>query len=53
MKPEKVFKIGSPLNEVYNYYKKRIDNSKILENLNIHVMIFSLSCHREENLIQK
>ena len=22
MKPEKVFKIGSPLNEVYNYYKK-------------------------------
>ena len=24
IKPEKVFKIGSPLNEVYNYYKKYI-----------------------------
>ena len=54
MRPEKVFKIGSPLNEVYNYYKKRIDNSKILENLNIHSDdFFLLSCHREENLDSK
>ena len=54
MKPEKVFKIGSPLNEVYNYYKKNIDNSQILEALNIRSdEFFLLSCHREENIDSK
>ena len=50
MKPEKVFKIGSPLNEVYNYYKKNIDNSQILEALNIRsdeFFLFKLSSRRK------
>jgi len=33
--PEKVIEIGSPMKEVFNYYKKNIHNSKILSSLKL------------------
>jgi UDP-N-acetylglucosamine 2-epimerase len=46
-----VIKIGSPLFEVYNYYNKDIEKSKILDLLNIKKNNFILaSIHREENV---
>ena len=38
--PDKVFKIGSPLQEVFNFYKKKILNSKILKKYKIKKIIF-------------
>tara|TARA_B100000965_G_scaffold176946_1_gene147600 strand:- start:389 stop:1507 length:1119 start_codon:yes stop_codon:yes gene_type:complete len=48
---DKVFKIGSPLDEVYNYYKDKIDNSKILKKYKLTKKNYYLvSVHREENI---
>ena len=48
---DQIFKIGSPLREVFEYYKDEIDHSKILEKLNLKKNNYILvSCHREENL---
>ena len=33
--PEKVIEIGSPMKEVFNYYKNKINNSKILKSLKL------------------
>tara|TARA_B100000787_G_C16199307_1_gene303725 strand:+ start:16987 stop:18105 length:1119 start_codon:yes stop_codon:yes gene_type:complete len=52
--PDKVFKIGSPLQEVFNFYKKKILNSKILKKYKIKKNNFYLlSVHREENIDNK
>ena len=39
--------------EVLNSQKKPIDNSKILEDLNIEPENILVSCHREENVDNK
>lgn len=49
--PDKVFKIGSPLYEVYQQNKKKIKNSKILKKLKLKKNnYFVCSIHREENI---
>ena len=49
--PERVFKTGSHMYEVLNYYKSKIDKSKILKQLNIKKnKYFIVSAHREENV---
>ena len=49
---DQVFKIGSPLLEVFQYHKDQIDSSVILEKLHLKKNSYILvSCHREENLI--
>ncbi|MBT5213533.1 MAG: UDP-N-acetylglucosamine 2-epimerase (non-hydrolyzing) [Pelagibacteraceae bacterium] len=54
LSPDRTIKIGSPMFEVLNSQKKSIDNSKILENLNLeHGKYFLISCHREENVDNK
>jgi UDP-N-acetylglucosamine 2-epimerase len=51
---DKIFKIGSPLLEVFTYYKKNIQDSGILKTLNIEKKKYFLaSCHREENVDDK
>jgi UDP-N-acetylglucosamine 2-epimerase (non-hydrolysing) len=51
---DKIIKIGSPLNEVFNAYKKNIESSKILKNLKLEKNNYILvSCHREENVEKK
>jgi len=49
--PEFVFNVGSPLFEVLDHYKKKIDNSKILKKISVKKNDFILiSTHRQENL---
>jgi len=49
--PDKIFKIGSPLDEVYNFYKDKINNSKILKKYKLKKKNYYLiSVHREENI---
>jgi len=46
-----VFVTGSPLFEVLNNYKSKIENSEILEKLNLEKgKYFVVSAHREENI---
>ena len=52
--PDKVFKIGTPLLEVFNFYKKKILKSKILKKYKLRKNDYYLvSVHREENLNNK
>ncbi len=54
LSPDRTIKIGSPMFEVLNSQKKSIDNSKILEDLNLEPgKYFLVSCHREENVDNK
>ena len=49
--PEKTFKSGSPMPEIFNHYQEDINNSKVLGNLNLKENgYFVLSSHREENV---
>ena len=49
--PDKLFKIGSPLYEVFNFYKKKIKKSKILKKMGVKKNNYFLVCvHREENI---
>ncbi len=48
---DQIVKIGSPMYEVLDYYKKQIENSKILRALGItENNYFLVSAHREENI---
>jgi UDP-N-acetylglucosamine 2-epimerase (non-hydrolysing) len=52
--PDRVIVIGSPLQEIFNYNKKKINNSTILRQLKIiENNYFLISFHREENLENK
>jgi len=52
--PQNIFVIGSPLTEVFKFYKDRINNSKILEKMQLKANNFFLvSAHREENVDNK
>lgn len=52
--PDQIIKIGSPMNEVLNYYLPIINKSKILEKLNlVRHKYFVVSAHREENIESK
>jgi len=51
IKPETVIKTGSSMLEVLQYYKTDIENSKVLENLELKEKeFFIVSAHREENV---
>lgn len=51
LSPELIIKTGSPMFEVLSYYKKRIDSSKILSELDLDSgQYFLVSAHREENI---
>jgi len=49
--PDLVIKIGSPMYEVLSHYKNQIDQSNVLERLNLEKnTYFVVSAHREENI---
>lgn len=49
--PDMVIKTGSPMFEVLTYYRKGIDNSRVLERLGLETgKFFLVSAHREENI---
>jgi len=49
--PDRVIKIGSPMYEVLEPYREKIDNSDILKSLNLKKYeYFVISSHREENV---
>lgn len=49
--PEMVINIGSPMNEVLDYYKNKIESSCILQKLSLsREGYFLISAHREENI---
>ena len=51
LSPDKIIKIGSPMKEILNYYKPKISNSKILDELKLDSLkYFLVSMHREENV---
>ena len=51
LKPETVIKTGSPMMEVLDYFRAKIDASAVLEKLNIEPQkYFLVSTHREENI---
>jgi len=48
---EHIFVTGSPMPEILNYYKEKIENSKVLEELGLKRNEYILvSAHREENI---
>lgn len=49
--PDRIIKTGSPMFEVLNFYKNKIDSSDALERLNLEQgKFFIVSFHREENV---
>jgi len=49
--PETVIKTGSPMKEILDYYKEKINQSNILHSLNLNKgNYFVVSAHREENI---
>jgi len=51
LKPDFIVKTGSPMNEVLSFYADKIQQSNILERLNVEQKKFFLvSVHREENV---
>lgn len=49
--PERVVKTGSPMFEVLNYYREKIDASDVLDRLDLlEDEYFVVSAHREENI---
>ena len=51
LRDDLIIKLGSPMYEVLNYYKNKINNSDILSILNLNSSeYFLVSIHREENI---
>jgi UDP-N-acetylglucosamine 2-epimerase len=51
LRPETVIKIGSPMKEILNYYRAKIDASDVLSRLSLKEReYFVVSAHREENV---
>jgi len=51
LRPEVVFKTGSPMKEVLAHYRERIDTSDVMERLGVlKGEFFLVSAHREENV---
>ena len=51
IKPDRIVKTGSPMAEVLDFYSEKIEDSKILQNLNLKKDgFFVVSAHREENV---
>ncbi|NUM41067.1 MAG: UDP-N-acetyl glucosamine 2-epimerase [Leptospiraceae bacterium] len=51
LSPDKVIKIGSPMYEVLNHYKEKIESSTVLKKFNLKEKeYFVVSAHREENI---
>jgi len=51
IRPETVIKTGSPMFEVLEHYRDRIERSDVLERLELEAgRYFVVSCHREENV---
>lgn len=51
LRPDQVIKTGSPMFEVLNFYKDKIQNSNVLQQLNLtENQYFVVSAHREENI---
>ncbi len=49
--PQNIIKIGSPMLEVINFYRDKINNSNILQKFSLKKNnYFLVSCHREENI---
>ncbi len=49
--PDRTIKTGSPMYEVLEYYRPRIDASEVLQRLSLQARrYFVVSCHREENV---
>jgi len=49
--PDRIIKTGSPMFEVLNYYRNRIESSDIVERLKLtQYDYFVVSAHREENI---
>ena len=49
--PDRIIKTGSPLFEVLNFYRPKIENADVLVRLKLKPKEFFLvSCHREENV---
>ncbi len=49
--PDRVIKTGSPMCEVLTYYRDGIEDSVVLDRLNVVASeFFVVSCHREENI---
>lgn len=52
--PDRIIKTGSPMYEVLNYYKSKIEKSQILKTLKLKAYsYFLISSHREENIASK
>ena len=52
--PDRIIKTGSPMNEVLEYYREKIDNSDVLKELDLRRNnYFLVSAHREENIDSK
>ena len=49
--PDQIIKTGSPMKEVLDFYKEKINKSNIVKQLNLNIkQYFVLSSHREENI---
>ena len=51
LRPDQIIKTGSPMFEVLNFYRQKIENSNVLTSLNLKENgYFVVSAHREENI---
>lgn len=51
LRPDQVIKTGSPMFEVLNFYRQKIESSDVLTSLNLKEnAYFVVSAHREENI---